>query len=177
MDDIARKMGMSKKTLYQHFDSKNALVEGTIQQFISEEKALLESFQKEATNALDEMIKMARYVVGVFTRIKPVLLHDLQKYYGDSWNRVHQMQSDTVYKAIRSNILRGQEENIYRAEVDADIITQLYVHKSMLLTSHDAFTSEDINREELVRQHIMYHLHGILSHEGRTMLQSFKIFE
>ena len=62
MDDIARHLGMSKKTLYQSFSDKAELVIKGIQSYMDEENKALCSIQEKSENAIEEMFLISQHV-------------------------------------------------------------------------------------------------------------------
>ena len=176
MDDLASKLGISKKTLYQYVPNKRDLVKQVIERHIELEKQAMIEITRTATDAIDEMAQIAEHIVLHFTQIKPVLIHDMQKYYKDIWERVLLLQSVFIKSKIEDNINRGKREKYYREDTNADIISKLYVAKSIRLVDETLFPPNEYPREELVRQHILYHLHGILTETGRQHLYNFQHF-
>ncbi len=173
MDDLATKLGMSKKTLYQHFNNKQDLVSQSLSRHVKLEEEVIEEISRTATDAIDEMAQIAEHTVIHFRQIKPILIHDLQKYYRDIWQSVVIHQSQFIKTKIETNINRGISEGYYRSELNSDIVSKLYVAKSFSLVDENLFSLVNYPRELLVRQHILYHLNGILSDKGRKHLTDF----
>ena len=62
MDDIARNMGMSKKTLYQYIDNKADLVKKGVERHLTMECEFVETIFKDDKNAIDEMVEIGNFV-------------------------------------------------------------------------------------------------------------------
>ncbi len=177
MDDLSSNLGISKKTLYRYVENKRDLINQSIGRHIDLEKKVLTEVTRTATDAIDEMAQIAEHTVIHFRQIKPVLIHDMQKYYRDIWETVMKLQSVFIKNKIEDNIKRGVLEDYYRKDANADIISKLYVAKSFSLVDENLFSLSDYPRELLIRQHILYHLHGILSEKGRQHLLNFQPFK
>ncbi len=173
MDDLANQLGVSKKTLYLHFDNKSDIIEKSLSRHTQLEEYAFEEITRTATDAIDEMAQIAEHTVIHFRQIKPILIHDLQKYYRDIWESVVLQQSKFIKDKIETNIARGMEEGYYRPELDPDIISKLYVAKSFSLVDENLFSLIDYPRELLIKQHLLYHFNGILSDKGRKHLSDF----
>ncbi len=173
MDDLATKLGISKKTLYQHFTNKQDLVKKSLSRHVRLEENVIEEISHTANDAIDEMAQIAEHTVIHFRQIKPILIHDLQKYYRGIWQSVVLQQSQFIKTKIETNIKRGITEGYYRPELNSDIIAKLYVAKSFSLVDENLFSLVDYPRDVLVRQHILYHLNGILSDKGRKHVSDF----
>ena len=173
MDEIASDLGMSKKTLYEHFHTKQKLVEEVSVRFIEMDKMAMCKIRDKASDALDEMVLMARYVIQMLQSVPQTTLHDLKKYYRGCWNHFDQFHRGFIYETILANIERGIQEGVYRENVNPDIIARLYVAKSMLITDQDLFPAHKHSPAVLFKQFIMYHMYGLASSKGLTQLNKY----
>jgi AcrR family transcriptional regulator len=174
MDDVARELGISKKTLYQHVDNKTDLVNKIIKDHISTEKSCLGAMEEEASDPIEHMLMIARYVTQVLREVRPAAMYDLQKYYRDAWKIMDKFQQEHVYRTIRANLEKGIDQGLYRDDIDADIIAKLYVGKTMIITDEELFPMREYNRDQLFNEYMTYHLRGILSDQG---LKKFKTYQ
>ena len=174
MDDVAREMGISKKTLYQHVKNKTDLIERIIHQHIHEEKECLNEMPAKAHDAIEQVLMIAQYVVKVLRSMRPTTMFDLKKYYRSCWNMMEEFQQEYMYEMIRSNIEQGVKEGLYRDNMDADIIAKLYVGKTNLLTDEKLFPMREYDRDRLFSEYIQYHLRGIVSDKGMKQLKTYQ---
>lgn len=171
MDDIARELGMSKKTLYQYVENKSDLIEQIFQQQIQEEKCCIDQFRREAGDAIEEILKIARYVIRKLRQLSPTTMYDLQKYYRNTWKQMDALHKRHVYTVIRENIERGMAQGLYRENMNPDIVAKLYVGKTSLVADDETFPLREYNIEQLYREYILYHIHGIASPRGLALLE------
>lgn len=169
MDDIARELGISKKTLYQYFDNKFALIEAVMQQHLEEEQNTIEGIKKNATDALDEMLKIAQYVISQLNKVTPVVLFDLQKYHRESWDFFEKTNNETIYRHIRTNLERGITEGVYRNDLHTDIVAKLYVSKTTCILDEHIFPAQIYDKSNLFKEYMTYHMNGILSAYGQSL--------
>ncbi len=174
MDDVARELGISKKTLYQHVENKNDLVMKIIKDHISNEKSCLGAIEGEARDPIEHMLLIARYVLQILREVRPAAMYDLQKYYRDAWSIMDKFQQEHIYKTIRANLEAGIEQGLYRPEIDSDIIAKLYVGKTTVITDEELFPTREYDRDRLFREYITYHLRGILSDKGLEKLKTYQ---
>ena len=172
MDDIARELGISKKTLYQFVDNKAELIQKVLLQFIEDEQRTIREITQQSSNAIEEMLNIGRYITQVLRRLTPTTLFDLQKYYPESWQMVYMLNQEYIYNVIKSNLERGIQQGFYRPNLHIDIISRLYVGKTNYLIDEDIFPLREYDRGELYREFILYHIHGILSEKGREWVRT-----
>jgi AcrR family transcriptional regulator len=170
MDDIAKELGMSKKTLYQYFDNKSDLIEQIFQKHIEEEKLIIAQIRQQATDAIDEMLRIARFIVKMLQDISPTTVYDLKKYYCSTWDKMDTLHKKDIYANIKENLIRGIQQGVYRNDLNPDIIAKLYIAKTSLIIEEDIFPTRDYDMGELFQEFINYHIQGIASEKGRKML-------
>ncbi len=173
MDDIARHLVMSKKTLYQYYEGKSDLIHKIIEYHLNQEKMVMSSIQSESDDAIDEMIRIARYIIEFFTTFNPSLSYDLKKYYPECWSSVEVEHMGFIKNTIAQNINRGKLEGVYRDEIITEIIANLYVSSSMNITLIQMPKSE-IQPSQIYREMILYHLHGIMTKKGKDLFKKNK---
>lgn len=171
MDDLARHLGISKKTLYQSVENKKDLVLQVFQNHANEELEAVIRIRREAQDAIDEMIGVAKYVIPTLRKISPMLIYDMQKYYNEVWQMMEEYNNQEIYKAIKENIERGIREGVYREEFHPDIIAKLYVGKTMVLIDEELFPLQKYNKENLFKEHMQYHIRGIATSKGLKLLE------
>src|ERR1017187_9589421 len=81
MDEIAKQLGMSKKTIYQYVSNKSDLVRKVMQAHLDKEDNFIKEVQKTSKNALEENLRMMTFMSGELQEFNAVIFFDLQKYY------------------------------------------------------------------------------------------------
>lgn len=173
MDDLAREMGMSKKTLYQYVSHKADLIENIFQLKIEEEQKMMAKYKAESTDAIDEILKIARHVIRELRQFSPSVMYDLQKYYRSTYRQMEAFHTRHIIKMIRENIERGMEEGVYRSNLSPDILSKLYVAKSSLVADQELFPLQQYNIEQLFKEHIIYHIYGVASPKGLRIFEQY----
>jgi len=174
MDDIARELGISKKTLYQHVDNKDDLIKAIIENYIENETECMKEISQDSVDPIDQMLTIARHVITILRDVNPKTMYDLKKYYRPYFKMMDAFHLDHVYHVIKRNLIRGVEEGLYRENIDADIIAKLYVGKTMLISDEELFPAADYDRHTLFAQYMIYHLRGILSEKGVEKLKTYQ---
>lgn len=172
MDDVARELGISKKTLYQFVENKDHLVRKVLENHISREKTQCLDMAAQAENAIDEMIFVMDSNSQEFAQMKANVLYDLQKYHRDSWVMIRRFQHDFIYRMVVANLERGKQEGLYRSDFDIDIITRIHLATVFSLFDEELFPSSSVRRDVLFREYMMHYLHGIVSEKGLKFLRS-----
>jgi TetR/AcrR family transcriptional regulator, cholesterol catabolism regulator len=177
MDDISRELGISKKTLYQYVESKSDLIAKILQQAFGEHGKNMLEFIGGEHNAIDELLAVSRKVCLHMQNFNPSIIFDLQKYYPEIYKNHYDAKMAAIFNDIRSNLNKGIAEGLYREDMDADLVSRLYVQK--LEDVHDptflASMSADVALYAKVF-HVMFdnHIRGICNAKGLAYYEKQK---
>ena len=171
MDDIARELGISKKTIYKHFKDKKELISNVIKFDIDQEKCLCEDCYNSTENAVQQMIDISRHISHSHKDVNPTVIYDLQKYYPEEWAIMENFRNDFVRSAILKNIEKGRLEGLYRTDIEPDIIALIYITLISGMMLQLTKSDNDYNFVTLHRQMVSYHLSGICNQNGREYLE------
>jgi len=175
MDDIAKQNGISKKTIYQHFENKKELVREMVIATIEKDEADITEIIKKSKDAIDEIVNIASHVLHFLRGMSQTMVYDIQKYYAKEWQLVENHHDGFIYGVIKKNLKRGIEEGWYLEDVNPEIIAKIYVGTSHLITNEQVFPLKDFSKSDLFKNLITYHIRGIVSKKGQTYLQKLKI--
>lgn len=173
MDDIAREMGVSKKTIYQVVENKEQLIQLVMEQDACKDLRIINQNHLEAKDAIDESLRNSRYFIRAMREISPTTLRDLQKYYPSIWKEQMEAHHAEFRNSIARNIERGMEEGLYRDDLEADLIAQLYVGMMMMVIDKNIFPAQDRSVSDIISQLSRYHFHGIVNQFGRDRLDKY----
>jgi AcrR family transcriptional regulator len=174
MDDIARHLSISKKTIYQYFADKDEIVTMVATHSMEKNRAQFDGFKSVAKDAIDEMVRISICLRVDFQKMNPALLFDLHKYHSRAWNVWLEHKQHHVRDSIVSNLKRGIEEGFYRPEINTDILANTRLELIQLAFDERVF---DRSRYSLMDVHIQlfeHFLYGILTDKGRKAYEKYK---
>jgi AcrR family transcriptional regulator len=168
MDDIAREMGMSKKTLYLAVKDKNEIVSGVVgilKELISGFWAV---FHDDSLTALKQHCKQKDAIRTLHKHFNPTFAYDLQKYYPELHRELVNWRKSVITESHIANIEKGKREGVFRSDINAEIITKLLVahHIFTFDPVNEIFSIEEVMDFNIVEQVYMYHLRGISTPKG-----------
>jgi TetR/AcrR family transcriptional regulator, cholesterol catabolism regulator len=171
MDDVARELGISKKTLYQFVENKNDLVSQTMDRHITEQCKTDDKLHFSAQNAIDEMLTVVKTMVNEMQKMKPNIIFELQKYHREVWEKIERFQHEYIERVAMRNLQWGRQDGLYRDDFDADIAVKFYIYGSFLIFNDELFPKPPYTFDGLFKEFIMNYLHGIASDKGREYLK------
>ena len=171
MDEIARQLGISKKTLYQFVDNKKDLVKKMMEVHINCEQCELESSFTKCENAIDEIMEVTKMVSSQMKEMHPSVLFDMRKYHPEAFQILVNHKDEFVRKMIYTNLENGVKEGYYRTNLNTEIVTQLYLSMMTAVLSPESSSAKEMNVREVHAEMMRYHIRGIASAQGREYLK------
>jgi len=166
MDDIAKELGMSKKTIYQYVANKTELVEMVLD-FMREKESNI-CFEGDITkmNAIDILLAVSKNVSRQMKDLNPINAYELQKYYPSIYREFILKKRDHVYTTLKQNFEQGIAEGIYRNDLDIDLVARLYIQKLVDVHDPEFLSSVNFGFEKVFQVMFDNHIRGIANAEG-----------
>ena len=172
MDDIARELGISKKTLYLYVKDKNDLVTRVLLNTSCRFHEHIRSIQAQGLNAIDEMYAIAQFIGGESNKIHPSLHFDLAKYHPDACRIMDQGKQVEVVAMVAANMEKGIAEGLYRENLNVPLIAKLYVVRfDQAMTMELGRLTDRYSLAEINWELFRYHIRGIASKKGLDHLE------
>ncbi len=170
MDDLARELGISKKTIYKYFADKNELIISIIQLKVAEDSNTVDTCAK-AENPIEELFSTSEFIMEQFKNVAPTVFFDLKKYHPQAWEIMENHKWNFVRNLIRDNIERGIAEGYYRKNADPLILSGLYVSATETIMNSQLFPWPQYKFQDVYMQMILHHLFGLANNKGREYLK------
>jgi len=174
MDDIARRAGISKKTLYQHFANKNEVVNESLMWYKDHKMEGCMVEIKDAENAIEMMVQLLAYMDEMTKKINPMAILELQRFFPDAYATFRQQLADKDVVMIRENIEQGIKEGLYREDVDADLMARFRVETSLLMLQPNLMVSDRMRLMSVTLEIGEHFLYGIMNVKGEKLYQKYK---
>jgi AcrR family transcriptional regulator len=181
MDDLARNLGISKKTIYQYFKDKDQLVHEICSVHVNCEKLEWELIENESENALQQLVFMVKYFLKQADQVNPSLLYDLQKYHPKSWALFHDAKLFDERASIERMLVRGISDGLFRPEINTKILSQYRMISVYAGFDHNSFSPAEFHPIEVQIALLDVFVRSILNKKGMEEWEKmegdiFKIF-
>ena len=171
MDEVATNLGISKKTLYVHFDNKQDFVHHCFQKHHDLVSEMINTSAAKFENAIDELFEIDESCSLVMKQTNPYLLGELKRYYPNTWALIEQLKQKVLFNIMKNNLNKGVEQGIYRKEIDLDIIAKLIISRIDALVNDELFPLTHYDFRKLLTENRIYHIRGIATLKGINYLE------
>lgn len=170
MDDLAYEMGISKKTIYSHFENKTKLVEETTMNLFWEISNGIDHICSLQKNPIEELYEIKKFVMTRLKDEKASPLYQLQKYYPRIFETLKKKEFEVMQDCVVDNINRGIAIGIYRENLNVQFVARIYFSGVISLGDLELFPITLFSKVELEDYYLEYHLRGIVTPKGRKIL-------
>jgi len=174
MDDIAKHLGMSKKTIYQFFKDKNELVIALIKKRLHDDECDMTEMMNQSDNVIMKMINMMKCSEEIFSRANPIVIHDLQKYHPEAWKEFQNFKSEVIIRTMEELLTKGIEQGYIRPEIDAKVMARLRVAQVEMGFNTAMFPVNEFNVWKVQQQFLEHFNYGICTLKGYKLLDEYK---
>lgn len=172
MDLLAKKMKRSKKTIYKYFNNKAHLVNEVVSHFIKDQKISISLIVNNDYNIVDEMAYIYEFNFHLINNISPNTISNLKEYYPDAWKIFLEYKMDFLFNTILTNIKKGKKQNMYRKELNEDIIAMYYTSGVDSIFDSTLLPFNRFPVKSLLAEVFTYHIRGIASKNGINYLEN-----
>jgi len=173
MDDLAKNLAISKKTIYKHFKNKNDLIEQIIRSYTDGDKCNIKNINKESENAIDEIVRVSKYIKVELSKMTSNAIYDLQKFYPTMWKFFQEHKNESLYNTIFDNIEWGKKEGYYRKDVNSEILSILRVEQIEMGLNPEIFSSNKYSILEIQMELLKHFIIGITTPKGLDLYNKY----
>ncbi|MCX6242576.1 MAG: TetR/AcrR family transcriptional regulator [Bacteroidetes bacterium] len=171
MDDVARHLCISKKTLYEHFEDKKDLVKQVLGTEHNAHCLKLDEIMQRHLNAIEELFEIYKSLKNMIQDYNPSMDYDIRKYYPDLYLKVSEVKRETMFRNTLNNMIKGKKEGLYRKDLNSEVICRMHLFRIENMIDNEVFSAEELNSFTIFHELFVYHLYGIMSNKGRAFFE------
>jgi len=171
MDDIAKELAISKKTIYSHFSTKLKLVKASTFYAFEQINSGICKICSLNNNPIEEIYLIKSLIQKQLKGEKNSPQYQLQKYYPKIFEALKQKQFESVSECVTGNLEKGINQGFYRKDLDINLITRLYFNGIMGIKNVDLFPLEEFSNSYLMNHYLEYHIRAISTEKGLEILK------
>lgn len=173
MEDIARQLGISKKTIYLHFSDKEQILFQVIQEKTSETKVAMECMAVESDNPVEEIMQVLDMMQKRADEVSPNLLIDLKRHYPQAFALFRHHKEGHIMQSILENIQNGISQGLYRDDINPAILARLRIEQIELAFDNDIFPTDQYSMHDIQAELMHHFVRGMLTEKGFTIYNKY----
>ena len=173
MEDIARGIGISKKTIYQHFNDKEAILYQVIQAKMEDKLTDIECATVKTDNPIEGLLMILESMQKEKDQVSPNLLIDIKRYYPKAFALFRQHMDQHLMTSVLENIQNGIAQGLYRDDINPMILARMRVEQIELAFNNDFFPTNQYAMHDIQAELIHHFVRGMLTEKGFITYNQF----
>jgi len=171
MDEIASKMGISKKTIYHHFENKNDLVEATTLHLFETISSGIDQIMLLDNNPIEELFVIKDFVMKHLKDESISPIYQLQKFYPNIHKTLMLRQFEKMDYCVIDNLNKGIQQGLFRNNINLELIGRFYFAGMTSIKDAELFNPEEFSSKLVQETYLEYHLRAICTQKGIEKLE------
>jgi len=170
LDEVAEKMGITKKTLYNHFESKEMLLCECVQSLMFDMRDSIQAIFARGGDTIGNIRGAFEEVDKAFSNLSPIFFYDMRKLYPEYVCAEHTAGFGFFREEIRGNLRKGVGEGIYREDLDIDFVSEYLAYTTFSFYFNKLITNNSVVVKDFFKNIVEFNLRALVSEKGRLSL-------
>ncbi len=170
MDDIASEMGISKRTLYEHFSDKEALLADCVEFYHVQQSRWMEKKMEGCANMAEELLVFLDCWEEIAEE-NGNFIGNLRKFYPAVYRNVTEMHQCEGVEKLKRKLQEGIVQGIFLPDLKTDIAVFLLIDiMNSVLSKESTFTAQKYTHHEAFKYIFVYFFRGISTAKGMRII-------
>lgn len=174
MDDIAKHLAMSKKTIYQFFRDKDEVVHALMLQKIAEDERDFAAIAEKSAHVVEEVFNYMHQMHAIFSQVNPNIFYDLQKYHPRSWELFIAFKTNFVMKQVEQSLEKGKNDGYVRQDVNSPVLARLRMEEIEMGLNPNVYPPDQFKILDVPLALTEHFLYGICTLKGHKLINKYK---
>ncbi len=174
MDAIASELGISKKTIYQHFPDKDSMVYEVVKSFVEQDMKKWEELDKLYSNVIEKMFKSFEMVKDMLVQMNPRLLFEIQKFFPTAFQLFKNHGEKYINENLIADFKKGAQFGYFRNDIDFELLARLRMAEVDLAFNPDFYPNNKLSLYDTQLTLMDIFMRGILTEKGLTLYTSYQ---
>ncbi|MDQ3110960.1 MAG: TetR/AcrR family transcriptional regulator [Bacteroidota bacterium] len=174
MDDIAKHLSMSKKTIYLFFRDKDEVVHTLMERSLEKDRQDFLEIATRAANVVDEVFEMMKKMNDIFSTINPNIFYDLRKYHPQTWELFHKFKTEFIIQQVEATLENGKKDGLVRADVKSRLLAKLRGEEIEMGFNPVLFPPDKYRILDVQISFVEHFLYGICTLKGHKLINKHK---
>ncbi len=170
VDDLCRDLGISKKTFYKIFPSKEDLLRQEAEMAMRDVHAFIGGLLANNKSFAEKVLELSTTIATIASQISRTLIRDLQRHAPELWKRIEQFRSKTLQTNFLLLVEQGMQEGYVRRDLNLRVFLLAYAAAIDQIMTPSVLSVEQFSAIEAINNIFGIFFHGILTEQGRSLI-------
>ncbi len=173
LDDIAKHLRISKKTLYVYFKNKDELVNSLFVSHLEIHRAAVERVHEQAKDVIEELLHIMYHSSEMVNEINPGLFDDLRAYYPKAWKYFEKFKQEYILERLIQSFEKGQKQGLIRKNVNLKLVAYMRLQQIDLLMRADFLREINTTVFDTHKEITEFFIYGIATDKGIALMNKY----
>lgn len=159
MDDLTARAGISKRTVYRYFKSKDEIIESVLAQFMADVRRSIDQALEKADSPLEKMMNVMFGITQNLRMVHPLVLYDIQKHYPHLWEKLEQFRTRNIQEIFESVLVNN--DHYFNTKINPKVFTTALLASIRAVGNPAFILDNNLTPEEVVRSLFTIFVQGI----------------
>ncbi len=170
-EELAHELGMSKRTLYEHYESKEKILEEVINEIETDINAKFEELVQLNLPFIEMLNTFYTMLQESLKFLKPGVVDNIRRFAPNVYSYLQEVRYKSVNSKLRILLQNGIDSGILRQDLDLNLIIPYFAYFFDKITSIDLINN-NINPIEAIKTFILLAFEGMYSENFRKASKS-----
>jgi AcrR family transcriptional regulator len=175
VEDITSGLGMSKKTFYKCFESKEDLLFQLVKRITGEIALRLEGIQQSEQPFVQKLHALITLVHSQFRKFSTPLLRDIQIYAPGTWDYIQEFRRNKILTVWSGLIEQGKREGYIRGDINSRLLLLSIIGLIEAVVNPTTLSNESFSTDEAIKGIMGMIFLGILTDGAKQQLDSLQL--
>ena len=173
MDEIAKELKISKKTIYKYFDSKDTLVKDVVLNFLNLNKNNISQILDRNDDAIKKAFNLFQYFGQLLVKINNKWIQDIQNHYRYLWKGIDDFRTEMMLANISKLIEQGKKEG-FIVDYPTNIIVMFFISSIRGIINPDFIVEHKLDPATVLNPTIKLLMNAILTNKGKELFNKLQ---
>jgi AcrR family transcriptional regulator len=167
MDELVGELGISKKTMYKHFPSKDELVDAITDWQMIHVASRVKEIVNSPIGFIERIHDLWSFIGEMYSRISRQYREDLRRFRPDLWKRIEEFRRERLFDTATKLIDEGIKVGVFRKDVNKDILVIIYVSAVQAVLNAEVLSQHSFSAKEAFDEILRVVFDGTLTDDAR----------
>lgn len=172
MDELVGELGISKKTMYKYFSSKDHLIDAITEWQMIRALGKVKAIVDPPIDFIEKMHNLWAFIGETYSRMSKQYHDDMRRFRPDLWRRIEEFRRKHLIENAAKLIEEGIKRGVFRKDVNKEILVLLYVSAIQGVMHPEILVEHSFSAEEAFKTVLRVMFDGILTDQAREEYRS-----
>ena len=174
VDELVDDLGMSKKTFYKHFKTKEDLIGQVIDRLVLKIRSGLARILETEGDFVLKLIMLLEFLGKTLSKLSRPVQEDLRRNYPELWDRIEEMRRDTILVNFSKLFSEGALQGAFREDVNQEILLLTFLSAVQGVVNPIVLSEASFSADQALHSIMNIVYEGVLTDEAREQYRSVR---